>query len=57
MKSLLRGYKYSKNIIFKYNWTIARQEENCKNGGEFISNNFLRKEITKLKKTKLQWLA
>ena len=41
---------------FIYNWTLAKQEENYKNGGKFISNNDLRKEITILKKDKLQWL-
>jgi putative transposase len=39
-----------------YNWTLARQEENYKNGGKFISDNDLRKEITVLKKTELNWL-
>ena len=41
---------------FIYNWTLSRQEENYKNGGKFISDNDLRKEITQLKKTELQWL-
>ena len=41
---------------FIYNWTLARQEENYKNGGKFISNSILRKEITKLKKNELSWL-
>jgi len=41
---------------FIYNWTLARQEENYKNGGKFISDNELRKEITELKKTELRWL-
>ena len=42
---------------FIYNWTLARQEENYKNGGKFISDNDLRKEITQLKKTEqYQWL-
>ena len=31
---------------FIYNWTLSRQEENYKNGGKFISDNELRKEIT-----------
>ena len=42
---------------FIYNWTIARQEENYKNGGKFIPDDDLRKEITQLKKTDLQWLS
>jgi len=41
---------------FIYNWTLARQEENYKNGGKFISDNELRKQITELKKTELRWL-
>ena len=41
---------------FIYNWTLAKQEENYKNGGKFISDSVLRKEITKLKKNELSWL-
>ena len=41
---------------FVYNWTLARQEENYKAGGKFISDNNLRKEITQLKKAELSWL-
>lgn len=40
-----------------YNWTLGRQEENYKNGGKFISDSDLRKELTQLKKTEeLKWL-
>ncbi|MDK2562233.1 transposase [Romboutsia sedimentorum] len=41
---------------FIYNWTLAKQEENYKKGGKFISDSELRKEITQLKKTELVWL-
>lgn len=41
---------------FIYNWTLGRQEENYKNGGKFISDNDLRKELTILKKSELNWL-
>ena len=41
---------------FIYNWTLARQEENYKNGGKFIPDGILRKEITQLKKNELSWL-
>lgn len=41
---------------FIYNWTLAKQEENYKNGGKFIPDGTLRKEITQLKKTELTWL-
>jgi putative transposase len=40
-----------------YNFTIAKQEENYKNGGKFLSDGVLRKELTLLKKTEeLKWL-
>ncbi|QXE18361.1 RNA-guided endonuclease TnpB family protein [Clostridium sp. 001] len=41
---------------FIYNWTLARQEDNYKNGGKFISDNDLRKKITILKQDSLSWL-
>ena len=42
---------------FAYNWTIARQQDNYKNGGSFLSDNELRKEFTQLKKTdEYKWL-
>ena len=41
---------------FIYNWTLERQEENYKNGGKFLSDGKLRKELTQLKKDKLAWL-
>jgi len=41
---------------FIYNWTLNKQEENYKNGGNFISDGIIRKEITQLKKSKLSWL-
>lgn len=41
---------------FIYNWTLNKQEENYKNGGKFIKDNDLRKEITQLKKNELSWL-
>jgi putative transposase len=43
---------------FIYNWTLARQEDNYKNGGEFIPDGDLRKELTVLKKTEeYKWLS
>ncbi len=40
-----------------YNWTLVRQEENYRNGGKFISDGELRKELTKLKqKAEFAWL-
>lgn len=50
-------FQASGTARFIYNWTLARQEENYKNGGKFISDNDLRKEITQLKKTEqYKWL-
>ena len=42
---------------FAYNWCLAKQQENYKNGGKFISDCNLRKELTQLKKTnEYNWL-
>lgn len=41
---------------FIYNWTLAKQQENYRQGGKFISNNDLRKQLTRLKKDELVWL-
>ena len=42
---------------FAYNWAIAKEQENYKNGGNFLSDNDLRKEFTQLKKTnEYKWL-
>ncbi|KNF09573.1 IS605 transposase, OrfB family [Gottschalkia purinilytica] len=41
---------------FIYNWTLAKQEENYKNGGKFINDGDLRKELTILKKAEFNWL-
>ena len=41
---------------FIYNWTLNKQEINYKNGGKFIQDGILRKEITQLKKEELFWL-
>lgn len=41
-----------------YNWVLNRQQTNHANGGKFISNNDLRKELTQLKKQEeFQWLG
>ena len=41
---------------FIYNWTLEKQQENYKNGGKFLSDRELRKELTQLKKGELSWL-
>lgn len=45
-------FQYTDIARFTYNWALAREQENYKNGGKFISNEDLRKEFTQLKKTK-----
>lgn len=42
-------FQYSGTARFIYNWTLARQQENYENGGKFISDNDLRKDLTQLK--------
>ena len=50
-------FQYSNTARFAYNWAIAREQGNYKNGGKFISDNDLRKEFTQLKKQEeFQWL-
>ncbi|WP_026894391.1 RNA-guided endonuclease InsQ/TnpB family protein [Clostridiisalibacter paucivorans] len=40
-----------------YNWTLGKQKENYNNGGKFLKDSVLRKELTKLKKIKeYSWL-
>lgn len=40
-----------------YNWALSRQQESYSNGGKFISDSNLRKELTQLKKTdQYKWL-
>ena len=42
---------------FAYNWAIAKEQENYKNGGKFIQDSVLRKEFTQLKKQEeYKWL-
>lgn len=42
---------------FAYNWALAKEEENYKNGGKFINDCELRKQFTQLKKTEeYSWL-
>ena len=49
-------YKSANIARFVYNWTLNKQEESFKLGNKFISDNDLRKEITILKKSELNWL-
>ena len=56
-KQKTKLFQYANTARYAYNWAIAREQENYKNGGKFISDNDLRKEFTQLKKQEeFQWL-
>ena len=56
-KQLTKLLQYAGCARFAYNWTIARQQENYKQGNKFLYDNELRKEFTQLKKLqKYKWL-
>lgn len=56
-KQITKLFQYANTARFAYNWAIAREQENYKNGGKFISDNDLRKEFTQLKKTnEYEWV-
>lgn len=56
-KQLTRLFQYAGCARFAYNWAIAREQENYKRGGKFLSDGELRKEFTQLKKLQeYQWL-
>lgn len=56
-KQLTKLFRYAGCARFAYNWTIAKQQENYKQGNKFLSDNKLRKEFTQLKKLQqYKWL-
>ena len=56
-KQKTKLFQYANTARFAYNWAIAKEQENYKNGGKFISDVDLRKEFTQLKKLdKYFWL-
>lgn len=56
-KQLTKLFQYANIARFAYNWTIAKQQENYKNGGKFLSDAELRKQFTQLKKKdEYKWL-
>ena len=56
-KQKTKLFKYANTSRFAYNWVIAREQENYKDGNKFISDGDLRKEFTQLKKTDgYEWL-
>ena len=56
-KQLTKLFQYAGCARFAYNWAIAREQENYKQGNKFLLDNELRKEFTQLKKTsEYKWL-
>lgn len=56
-KQLTKLFQYVGCARFAYNWAIARERENYKQGNKFLSDNDLRKEFTQLKKREdYKWL-
>ena len=56
-KQLTKLFQYAGCARFAYNWAISREEENYKQGNQFLSDNDLRKEFTQLKKLQeFKWL-
>lgn len=56
-KQKTKLFRYANTARFAYNWALAREQENYKNGGKFIPDKDLRKEFTQLKKTpEYAWL-
>ncbi|WP_339318605.1 transposase [Paenibacillus sp. FSL R10-2734] len=56
-EQLKQLWKSAGTARWAYNWALARQHENYKNGGKFIPDGDLRKELTILKRTEeLTWL-
>lgn len=56
-KQLTKLFQYAGCARFAYNWALAREQENYKQGNKFLSDNDLRKEFAQLKKLpEYQWL-
>ena len=56
-KQKTKLFQYANTARFAYNWSVARQEENYKQGNKFLSDYELRKEFTQLKKQpEYQWI-
>lgn len=56
-KQQTKMFQFAGAKRFAYNWTIAKEQENYKNGGKFIQDTVLRKEFTQLKKQEeYKWL-
>ena len=50
-------FQYANTARFAYNWALAKEQENSKRDGKFLSDIDLRKEFTKMKQTQeYKWL-
>ena len=50
-------FQYANTARFAYNWALAKEQENSKSDGKFLSDIDLRKEFTKMKQTQeYDWL-
>ena len=50
-------FQYAGAARFAYNWALAKENENYKKGGKFISDSELRKEFTRLRNSdEYSWL-
>ena len=49
-KQLTKLFQYADCTRFAYNWAIAREQENYRQGNKFLQDGELRKEFTQLKK-------
>ncbi|MEH7451509.1 RNA-guided endonuclease InsQ/TnpB family protein [Gottfriedia acidiceleris] len=56
-EQIIQLWKSVGTARWSYNWALAKQEENYKNDGKFISDSIIRKELTILKQTdEFAWL-
>jgi len=56
-KQKTKLFEYAGVARWAYNWALATQQENYKNGGKFLNDGELRKKLTELKKQKeYAWL-
>ena len=57
-KQLTKLFQYASCTRFTYNWALAREQENYKEGNKFLQDGELRKEFTQLKKQEdYKWLT
>ena len=56
-KQLTKLFQYANCSRFAYNWTLARERENYKQGNKFLQDGELRKEFTRMKELpEYEWL-